>query len=102
MAATRTRGTPGGQAGPQDRCTAERQCARLAAVPKSFARTRRTLALGHHLVLLVAIAIVPLLAFAGWIIHDVGREQRRRVEYGLRTTARALAIAVEREILATQ
>lgn len=71
-------------------------------MPKWFARTRRTLALGHHLVLLVAIAIVPLLAFAGWIIHDLGGEQRRRVEYGLRTTARALAIAVEREILATQ
>jgi signal transduction histidine kinase len=71
-------------------------------VPKSFARTRGKLVLGHHLVLLVAIAIVPLLAFAGWIIHDIGREHRSRVEYGLRTTARALAIAVEREILATQ
>src|SRR5215470_2501292 len=71
-------------------------------VPKWFARTRRKLVLGHHLVLLVAIAIVPLLAFAGWIIHDVGREHRSRIEYGLRTTARALAIAVEREILSTQ
>src|SRR5262245_25464119 len=71
-------------------------------VPKWLARTRRKLTLGHHLVLLVAIALVPLLAFAGWIIHDLGREQRRRVEYGLHTTTRALAIAVEREILATQ
>src|SRR5262249_34614128 len=84
-------------------CIAERQCATLAAVvPNWFARSRKTLALGHHLVLLVAIAILPLLAFAAWIIRDVGREQQRRVEYGLRTTARALAIAVEREILATQ
>jgi len=71
-------------------------------VPKWFTRTRGKLPLRYHLILLVAIAIVPVVAFAGWIIHDLGREQRQRVEYGLRTTTRALAIAVEREILATQ
>jgi PAS domain S-box-containing protein len=60
----------------------------------SFAR----FPLRHHLLVLVAIALVPVVAFAATIVADLGRQQRTSVERGLAATVRALAIAVEREM----
>lgn len=58
----------------------------------------RRFPLRRHLVALVIIAVVPVLLFAGTIAVDLAREQRVSVERGLRTSVRALATAVEREI----
>jgi PAS domain S-box-containing protein len=59
---------------------------------------RRRLTLRCHLVLLVAVAVVPVVLFAAWTVLDMGKQQQRSVEGGLVTTVRALATAVEREI----
>ncbi len=67
----------------------------------SFHETRWKLALRYHLVLLVAVAIVPVLFFASVAVLDLGKQQQRAVEQGLVTTVRALATAVEREIMAS-
>ena len=63
--------------------------------------SRRKLALRYHLVLLVSVAVIPIVLFAGWSVLDIGRARRHLVEDGLRTTVRALATAVEREIMAS-
>lgn len=62
---------------------------------------RPKLALRYHLVLLVAVAIVPIVLFAGWTVRDLGQRQRHSVEQGLQATVRALATAVEREVMAS-
>lgn len=61
----------------------------------------RRLPLRHHLVVLVVLAVVPVLLFAGMILHHLAGEQRVSVERGLKTSVRALATAVEREIAAS-
>jgi signal transduction histidine kinase len=55
--------------------------------------------LRSHLIILVVAALVPVLIFAGVMIVAFGREQQRSVENGLLDTARALSLAVDRELL---
>jgi PAS domain S-box-containing protein len=64
-------------------------------------RTRRSFALRGYLFALIVVALLPIVVFAGAIVLNLGREQRASVERGLQTTARALAIAVEREVAAS-
>ena len=63
--------------------------------------TRRKLPLRYHLALLVAVGIIPVVLFGAWTVFDLREQQRRSVERGLRATVRALAIAVEREVMAS-
>jgi PAS domain S-box-containing protein len=62
---------------------------------------RPSFSLRSHLFALIAVALVPMVFFAGVIVLNLGREQRMSVERGLQTTVRALAIAVEREVAAS-
>ncbi len=56
--------------------------------------------LRRHLVILAALTILPLLLFTTWIVLELHREERGRVERGLTDTARALSLAVDGEITA--
>ncbi len=56
--------------------------------------------LRSHLIILVVAALLPVLIFAGVMIVVFGRQQQRFLENGLLDTARALSIAVDRELLA--
>ncbi len=51
--------------------------------------------------MLVVIAVVPVLLFAAAIFFDLAEEQQVAAERGLRTSVRALATAVDREIAAS-
>lgn len=57
--------------------------------------------LRSHLIKLVTAAVVPLFIFAVVMVVLFGREQRRAVEEGLADTARALSLAIDRELLAS-
>ncbi len=61
----------------------------------------RRFPLRWYLIALILVALIPMVFFAGAIVLNLGREQRRSVERGLQTTVRALAIAVEREVAAS-
>ncbi len=54
-----------------------------------------------HLMILVAAALVPVLIFAGVMIGVLGRQEQLAVERGLLDTARALSLAIDRELNAS-
>ncbi|MBI3059200.1 MAG: hypothetical protein HYY81_07825, partial [Deltaproteobacteria bacterium] len=56
--------------------------------------------LRSHLIILVVAALLPVLIFAGVMIVVFGRQQQRLVENSLVDTARALSLAVDRELIA--
>ncbi|MBM4443032.1 MAG: cache domain-containing protein, partial [Candidatus Rokubacteria bacterium] len=60
---------------------------------------RRRLPLGWHLAVLVACAVVPMLVFAVVLVARVTTEERAREERTLLDVSRALAHALDREIL---
>ena len=60
----------------------------------------RGMALRRHLVILAALTILPLLLFATWIVLELHREGRAQAERSLTDTARALSLALDREITA--
>jgi len=62
--------------------------------------TQRTMGLRRHLVILVALTILPLLVFTTWTVLEMHREERARAERALTDTARALSLAVDGEIAA--
>jgi PAS domain S-box-containing protein len=51
-----------------------------------------------HLMILVAAALLPVLIFAGVMIGVLGRQERVAVERGMLDTARALSLAIDREL----
>src|SRR3989338_6436836 len=57
--------------------------------------------LRSHLIILVVAALLPVLIFAGVMLFLFSRQQRTDVENGLRHTARALSLAVDRELQAS-
>ena len=56
------------------------------------------MALRRHLIILAALAILPLLLFITWIVIGLHREERARAERSLTSTARALSLAADGEI----
>jgi signal transduction histidine kinase/ActR/RegA family two-component response regulator len=56
------------------------------------------MALRRYLVILAALTILPLVGFTTWIALEVHHETRARAERSLTETARALSLAVEREV----
>jgi len=56
------------------------------------------MALRRYLIILAALTIVPLVGFTTWIALEMHREARARAERSLTETARALSLAVEREV----
>jgi signal transduction histidine kinase/CheY-like chemotaxis protein len=60
----------------------------------------RGMALRRHLVILAALTILPLILFATWILLELHREARTGAERALTDTARALSLAMDREITA--
>ena len=56
--------------------------------------------LRRHLVILAALTILPLVVFSAWIVYELHQEARGRVERSLTDTARALSLALDREIIA--
>jgi signal transduction histidine kinase/ActR/RegA family two-component response regulator len=56
--------------------------------------------LRRHLVILAALTILPLVVFSAWIVYALHREARGRVERSMTDTARALSLALDREITA--
>ena len=54
--------------------------------------------LRSHLVILVVAALLPVLIFAGVMIFVSAQRQRDGVDRGLLDTARALSLAVDREL----
>src|SRR6266436_9742381 len=54
-----------------------------------------------HLAILVLASMLPLLIFAAVVAMFLDRQQRAAVERGLRDTARALSVAVNRELTAS-
>src|SRR5712664_2656672 len=56
--------------------------------------------LRRHLMILTALTILPLLAFATWIVVKLHADERARAERALTDTARALSLAVDRELIA--
>jgi PAS domain S-box-containing protein len=57
--------------------------------------------LRSHLILLVIAALLPVLIFAGVMLMIFSNQQRSAVETGLLNTARALSLAVDRELAAS-
>ena len=56
------------------------------------------MALRRHLIILAALAILPLVLFTTWIVVGLHREERGRAERSLTSTARALSLAADGEI----
>ena len=52
--------------------------------------------LRHHLTILVLATLVPVLGFAAFVIRDNARLQREATERGMRETARAIALTVDK------
>jgi hypothetical protein len=59
----------------------------------------RRLPLGSHLAALVACAVVPILLFATVLVVRLSAEERKQVERGMLDLCRALATALDRELL---
>jgi len=59
---------------------------------------RATFGLRYHLVVLVLAAVLPLLAFAGFMIQREIAQQREELQRSMLTTVRALSLAVDREV----
>jgi PAS domain S-box-containing protein len=51
-----------------------------------------------HLMLLVAVALLPVLIFGGVMIGALGRQEQAATERGLLDTTRALSLAIDREL----
>src|SRR5215831_17599562 len=66
------------------------------ATPHS--QSRRCLRLQSHLVLLVLAVLIPLVLFCAIMILLLAHEERRTTERGMRETARALSLAMDREV----
>jgi signal transduction histidine kinase len=64
-------------------------------------RHRRRFALGAHLALLVACAVIPILLFSTVLVIRIAAEERRQVERNLLDISRTLAAALDRELLVT-
>jgi len=62
---------------------------------------RRRLALGSHLAALVACAVIPMLVFSTALVLRLSAEERRQVERSMLDVSRALAAALDRELLVT-
>ncbi len=54
--------------------------------------------LRSHLIMLVLAALLPLMLFSVCMVLEFAREERRTTERGMRETARALALAMDREV----
>ena len=59
---------------------------------------RRSTRLRWHLVVLIVATLVPMLIFAAFLMHREIKQQHESVDRGMRDTARALSLAVDREI----
>ena len=57
--------------------------------------------LRSHLILLVVAALLPVLIFAGVMIVLLGKEQEKAQKDNLLDVARALSLAIDRELLAS-
>jgi hypothetical protein len=57
--------------------------------------------LRSHLIALVLASLLPVLLFAGVIIHTEYQQQHATIERGMIDTARALSLAVDRELQAS-
>jgi PAS domain S-box-containing protein len=62
------------------------------------AQSSSAFALRRHLVILVVAAVAPVVIFATIMVVVFGRGERASTERGLRETARALTLAVDREV----
>jgi PAS domain S-box-containing protein len=63
-----------------------------------IAESQNEMKIRWHLMILVAVALLPVLIFAGVMIVALGRQERAAVERGLLDTARALSLAIDREL----
>ena len=61
-------------------------------------KPRRSTKLRWHLVVLTVATLVPMLIFAAILMHREIKQQQESVDSGMRDTARALSLAVDREI----
>ena len=61
-------------------------------------KPRRSTKLRWHLVVLIFATLVPMLIFAAILMHREIKQQQESVDRGMRDTARALSLAVDREI----
>ena len=61
-------------------------------------KPRRSTKLRWHLVVLIVATLVPMLIFAAILMHREIKQQHETVDRGMRDTARALSLAVDREI----
>ena len=61
-------------------------------------KPRRSTRLRWHLVVLIVATLVPMLIFAAFLMHREIKQQHESVDRGMRDTARALSLAVDREI----
>src|SRR3970040_1500305 len=57
--------------------------------------------LRSHLITLVVVALVPVLVFAGVMIVFTGNEREQALKDNLLEVARALSLAIDRELLAS-
>jgi len=64
--------------------------------------TQQPIRLRYHLVLLVLAAVLPLLVFAGAAVYHELRQHRDQFESRVLDTARALSLAVDRQIVIAQ
>ena len=58
--------------------------------------------LRSHLVVLVLVAVIPLLAFSVLMLRQEAEDQRAVLDQGMRTTVRALSVAIDGEVKASQ
>ena len=61
-------------------------------------KSRRSIRLRWHLVVLIVATLVPMLIFAAFLMHREIKQQHESVDRGMRDIARALSLAVDREI----
>jgi hypothetical protein len=71
------------------------RCTLRVGFPRAWFRGR---ALRSRLVLLVLATLLPLVLFAASLILLFAHEARRTTEQGMQDTARALALAMDREV----
>src|SRR5437879_12684252 len=57
-----------------------------------------TMRLRRHLIVLVLAALVPILGFAAFVIRENAALQLAATERGMRETARAVALTVDKEL----
>src|SRR5262245_59338952 len=74
---------------------------RVSSAPDTAPIPRWRLSIRAHLVVLVLAALLPVLLFATVLVVYRAREERAAIENGMRDTARALATAVDRELVSS-